>query len=123
MWPVLVGGIAAPLVGYAIHHWILYTFIYDWYLIYALPVILVLLGLGLEAAGEACKRLGKRAWLFWVPTLCFAALLLAVNRGGAGRLGWTQPPFTKPEQFDRGRFLWITYPDGKTLRVPDPNGR
>jgi hypothetical protein len=123
MWPVIAGGIAAPLVGYALHHWVLYTFIYYWYLIYAMPVVLALLGLGLEAAGEACKRQWEYRVFSWVPALVFIAFLVAVNCGGMGRMGWTQPPFTQPAVFDRGRFLWITYPDGRTLRVPDPNGK
>lgn len=122
-WPVLVGCIAAPLVGYACHHWLLHTFIYYWYIIYAMPVVLVLLGLGLEAAADALERKWRMPWLCALPALALIALLLSVNQGGLGRLGWTQVPFTQPESFDRGRFLWITYPDGRTTRVPDPNGR
>jgi hypothetical protein len=123
MWPVLAGSIAAPFLGYALHHWVLYTFIYYWYLIYAMPVVLMLFGLGLEAAGEMCLSRVRRGWVFWSPAAGFLVLLVWVNQAGLGRLGWTQPPFTHPEIFDRGRFLWITHPDGQTVRVPDPNGK
>lgn len=122
-WPVLAGGMAAPFLGYAVHHWVFYTFIYYWYLIYAMPVVLMLLGLGLEAASEACAGRWKRPWLAWAPAFATAVLLIAVNQGGPGRIGWIQSPFKLPEQFDRGRFLWITYPDGRTVRVPDPTGK
>lgn len=122
-WPVLAGGIAAPLLAYAAHHWMLYTFIYYWYLIYALPVVLVLMALGAEAVGDAVGKRGRGEWLAWIPPLAVAAVLVSVNLGGTGRMGWIWGPVTKPEQFDRGRYLWITYPDGKTVREPDPSGK
>jgi hypothetical protein len=122
-WPVLAGGIAAPLVGYALHHWVLYTFIYYWYLIYAMPVVLVLLALGAEAVGDLLQRRWRAAWPAWIPALGVAAVLVSVNLGGPGRMGWIPDPVARPEQFTRGRYVWTTYPDGKTVREPASAGK
>jgi hypothetical protein len=122
-WPVLAGGIVAPLLAYALHHWVLYTFIYYWYLIYAMPVVLVLIALGTESVSDALLKRLRGAWLVCVPPLAVAALLASVNFRGVGRMGWIPERFTNPQQFDRGRFLWITYPDGKTVREPDASAK
>jgi hypothetical protein len=73
--------------------------------------------------GDAVGKRGRGEWLAWIPPLAVAAVLVSVNLGGTGRMGWIWGPVTKPEQFDRGRYLWITYPDGKTVREPDPSGK
>jgi hypothetical protein len=122
-WPVLAGGIAAPLLAYSMHHWLLYTFIYYWYLIYAMPVILMLLALGSEAVGHFLEKRWRSDRLTWIPPLAVAAILISVNLGGTGRMRWTLTKVEVPQQFDRGRYLWTTYPDGKTVREPDPNGK
>jgi hypothetical protein len=122
-WPVLAGGIGAPLVGYAMHHWLLYTFIYYWYLIYAMPVVVVLMALGIEVVSDVLNKRWRTAWSAWLPAVAVAAVLFFVNRGGPGRMGWFPDPVPRTEQFDRGRFLWTTYPDGKTVREPDPAGK
>jgi hypothetical protein len=72
---------------------------------------------------DVLEKRWRTAWSAWIPPLAVAAILVSVNLGGPGRMGWIWAPFTKPEQFDRGRFLWTTYPDGKTVREPDRAGK
>jgi hypothetical protein len=86
-------------------------------------VVLVLLALGAEAVGDLLQRRWRAAWPAWIPALGVAAVLGSVNLGGPGRMGWIPDPVARPEQFNRGRDVWTTYPDGKTVREPASAGK
>ena len=115
--PLALAGLAAPFITYTVHH-ITDTFLYYWYLIYFLPIVIALAAMALDEIADRCgRRFHKPAVSTAIITLFFA-LFLAPSVMGDTRFNWFPPKASSPEVFDRGRFHWVTYPDGKTRREP-----
>ena len=116
--PLVIAGVGAPLVAYVYHRPEGTQFIYYWYLIYALPVILALVAAGLSRCGDFLKRRFTHDGAKWLPTVAFVAILGIANAPGPGRMLWFPGSQISDEIYERGKFLWITGPDGRTKRVP-----
>ncbi len=102
--PLLLAAVAAPLAAYGMHRSADSPFLYHWYLIYWLPAALLLVAAALVRLGGA------------VPTGIYVALLLYINLPGPGRIQWAGYPATEAQVYLRGRYQWITQPNGVTFR-------
>ncbi len=114
--PLLLACVAAPLMAYAVHRSAETPFLYHWYLIYWLPPALLLTAAGLWQVGQRGAAWSGRAWMALVPAGIFLAIFAAINLPGPGRISWLGFASNGPEIYIRGRYQWITHPDGITYR-------
>jgi hypothetical protein len=122
-WGVVLGLMVMPPIFCLLHHGLLtkYT-IFQWYMIYALPLLIVLAGSGVFYLGEKTAKLHARAPSL-VVALAFGLFVAVLLQPGMGAMGkakhWQEEPGT-PEAhtiFTRGPNTWVTYQDGRVLRV------
>lgn len=130
---LLAAGLLAPLLSWLHHGLFTGLYLYDWYWIYALPFLFMLIAIGAtswwshEDAAEvraaavfgAERRLSPRrvasiacvfflaAWFFW-----------ETKPGRYGRPGMTLNVKSESVVFPRGRYDWVVYRDGRMIREP-----
>jgi hypothetical protein len=123
--PLIAAGFGAPLLAYAYHLWPQTPVLFYWYLIYALPVVIALVGAGLDRIGERLAAVWRWDQAALVPSVAFFAVFVAVISGGPGRTKWWPGAQRSPVAYARGPFLYVTHPDGTTERIPpdDPRRR
>jgi hypothetical protein len=117
-WPLIIAGLGAPLCAYVYHRPADTTYLYYWYLIYALPVVIALVGAGLERCGESAQEWLHAGWARALPATLFLLLMAVTSVGGPGRMVWFPSPQVGDVAFERGKYVWITGQDGRTKRVP-----
>jgi len=130
---LLAVGFLAPVLSWIHHGLITGLYLYDWYWIYALPFLFMLIAIGAtswwsrEDAAEvraaavfgADRRLSLRrvasiacvlflaGWFFW-----------ETKPGRYGRPGMTLDVKAERAVFPRGDYDWVVYRDGRMIREP-----
>ncbi|MGI8602465.1 MAG: hypothetical protein ACR2OZ_05645 [Verrucomicrobiales bacterium] len=117
-WIIFPASLFPAVLTYFIYRSGQTPYIFHWYLIYFLPVVLLLVALGLDITGGWLERRLRRT--LWLPAVLFLLLLISVNLGGPGRLLWFPGPQTVDAEYFRGRYHFVTRPDGVTQRVARP---
>jgi hypothetical protein len=115
--PLVLTGIIAPLGAY-VGHRIKDIFLYYWYLIYFLPIVIALAAVALDRLARWAREKTGKARIGAIIMLSFLALFFGANSFGVYRFNWMPGRASAPEEFLRGKFRWVTYPDGKTRREP-----
>jgi hypothetical protein len=121
--PLMAAGLAAPLMAYTYHLWPATPILFYWYLIFALPILIGLVGAGIDRVGERLAAAWRRGHAGWVPAVVFLAVFAFVIHGGVGRLKWWPAAQRAPVAYARGPFLYVTDPRGMTERVPPEDPR
>jgi hypothetical protein len=123
---VMTAAVISPLVQLAVHVGLTRMVLFVYYFIYWLPPLICLAALGMDglATGIARRRrayevAGGCSRPIWIAAtaLMFVFLYSTVGAGGNPHVGARRPPKETPTVYSRGRSHWISYPEGRTLRI------
>ena len=128
--PLLLGGIAAPVIAFCVHEYITHLWLHGWYILYFLPFFAFMFGSGLAGLASCflrIKNIGPLASALVVAGFfLFYYLETKPNeKGDTGRLG-RRPLAETPEHpitgdhvvFFRGQSQWVVYKEGRMIRIP-----
>lgn len=119
---ILLVGVAAPASAYLYHLPARTLYLYYWYMIYWLPVCLLLAGTGAAALGARLARRFTKPWLAALPGAVLLTWMGAeISAGHPGTLRLFPGPQKDTVIFGRGNFDWSTDPAGVTRLLP-PGG-
>ena len=92
-------------------------FLYYWYLIYALPLIVIALSAGADGSGSKLGSLTKQPWTRLALPVAFLVLFAAVSRPPVFGISYGTDLFEpRRVDFERASSRWSVHPDGTMTR-------
>ncbi|MFT4550681.1 MAG: hypothetical protein ACI9MB_004661 [Verrucomicrobiales bacterium] len=115
--PLALGGLAAPVLAYLHSRLVTHLWLHTWYIIYALPVFIVLFAIGITSLSDFFKNKPLRPFFTLAIGTAYLILFSIITGSDAGK-GSISRTIGKIEyvEFQRGKSRWRVFEDGKMTR-------
>jgi len=125
---LLVATITAPLLMFLHHRFVLHSVLLFWYMIFFLPTLIALVGVGLDGLGRGLA--GRAAGMpravgiamgLTVAGLFFWIYIVQTLPGKKGRNAQMRGDDRPYVSYKRGHYHWVVYQNGYSIRVHEDN--
>ena len=120
--PMILGGLAAPVLAYAHSTLITGLYMWYWYVIYFLPVFIIVFSVGITSIAGFIRKRTAQSWVtLGISTAYLAAfaMITSVSAGKGRMLNRHYGPGKPYVEFQRGKARWRVYPNGIITRELD----
>lgn len=125
---LLAAAIIAPLLMFLHHRFGTHSVLMFWYLIFFLPTLIVLVGVGLDGVGRnlagqmgRVPLAGRTAMGLIVTGLFFWTYIVQTQPGKKGRNAQMREDERPYVSYKRGHYHWVVYRNGYSIRVHEDN--
>jgi hypothetical protein len=115
--PLALGGLAAPVLAYAHSRLVTHLWMHTWYIIYALPVFILLFAIGITSLSDLFKNKRLRPYITFAIGAAYLIIFSIVTGPDAGE-GRIVRSFNEAEfvELQRGKARWRVFKDGRMTR-------
>jgi hypothetical protein len=120
--PMILGGLAAPVLAYAHSTLITGLYMYYWYGIYFLPVFIIVFSVGITSIAGFIRNRAAQSWVTLGSATAYLAAFAMITSVAAGKgriLNKHYGPGKPYVEFQRGKSRWRVYPNGTITRELD----
>ncbi|MCP4848889.1 MAG: hypothetical protein GY899_13185 [Verrucomicrobiaceae bacterium] len=120
--PMILGGLAAPVLAYAHSTLITGLYMWYWYSIYFLPIFIIVFSVGITSIAGFIRNRVTQSWVTLgggIAYLIAFAMITSVSAGKGRGLNNHYGPGKPYVEFQRGKSRWRVYPNGTMTRELD----
>jgi uncharacterized membrane protein len=117
--PLILGGLAAPVLAYSHSTLITGLYLYYWYIIYLLPVFIIVFSVGITSIAGFVRNRAVQSLVTLGSATAYLVTFAMITNASAGKgrdLTKDYSPGDPYVEFQRGKARWRVYPNGTMTR-------